>query len=162
MLSRGGSIPGRPLNTLAAMPLPDVTVAVHLAVPIEEVWDEAARLESHVEWMADAHAIEFVGDQRSGNGTRMIVETRLGPLRTKDVMDIVAWEPPHRIAVSHRGLFRGTGQFLLESHEGGTRFTWEESIRFPWFLGGPIGARIARPLLAAVWRRNLRRFRERF
>ena len=60
-------------------------------------------------------------------------------------------------------LFTGSGEFLLE--EAGpdfTRFTWRERIQFPWFLAGPIGARIARPVLAWVWRRNLRRFRERF
>jgi hypothetical protein len=148
--------------TLAAVPLPDITVAVDLPAAVDEVWAEAARLESHVEWMADAHSIEFLSAQRQGVGTRMQVETRVGPLRTKDVIEVVAWEPPHRIAVTHQGLFQGTGQFLLDSHDVGTRFTWEEQLRFPWFLGGPIGARIARPILAWVWRRNLRRFRSRF
>ncbi len=149
-------------DTLTSVPLPDITVVVDLPASIETVWDEAARLESHVEWMADAHAIGFLTEQRHGAGTRMEVETRIGPLRTRDVMEVVAWEPPRRIEVTHKGLFQGTGQFLLEPVDGGTRFTWEERLRFPWFLGGPLGARIARPILAWVWRRNLRRFRGRF
>ncbi len=151
-----------PRTSLAAVPLPDITISVQVPAPIEEVWEEAARLESHVEWMADAHSIDFLTEQRHGEGTRMEVETRFGPLRTKDVIEVVAWEPPQRIAVSHQGLFTGTGQFLLESHADGTRFTWEERLQFPWYLGGPVGARLARPFLAWVWRRNLRRFRARF
>ena len=142
---------------------PEVVVTVDVTAPVEEVWAEAARLESHVEWMADAHAIEFLTDQEHGVGTRMEVETRIGPLRTKDVMEFTVWAPPHRMAVRHQGLFQGTGEFLLERAAGGsTRFTWRERIEFPWYLGGPLGGWTARPILAAVWRRNLRRFAARF
>ena len=160
MLSRPAQHPT--LGRFTPVPLPDITVAIQVPAPVEEVWAEASRLEDHVEWMADAHSIDFLTEQRTGIGTQMEVETRVGPLRTKDVMEVVAWEPPNRIAVTHQGLFQGTGQFLLESHDAGTRFTWEERLRFPWYFGGPIGARVARPVLAWVWRRNLKRFAARF
>ena len=142
---------------------PTVTVSVDVPAPIEQVWEEAAAIERHVEWMADAETIAFVGDQTRGVGTRIDVVTKVGPIRTTDRMSFTAWQEPSLMAVSHEGLFQGTGEFLLEStSESSTRFTWKEAIRFPWWLGGPIGGHVARPVLAAIWRRNLRRFQARF
>ena len=145
------------------MPEPGVVVSIEIPAPRDRVWSEVTRLADHVEWMADAESIEFVGDQTEGAGTRMRVATAFGPLRTTDLMEFTAWEPPHRMAVGHEGLFTGTGEFLLE--EAGpeaTRFTWREHIVFPWFFGGPVGAWMARPVFRWVWRRNLHRLRARF
>lgn len=139
-----------------------VTVSVHIPAPRPQVWEDVADLAGHVEWMADARSIEFLTDARSEVGTRLAVETRIGPLRTTDVMEVTAWEPGERIAVIHHGLFAGRGEFRLADEGGGTRFTWSERITFPWFFGGPIGAWLARPVLAWVWRRNLTRLRARF
>jgi carbon monoxide dehydrogenase subunit G len=140
-----------------------VLVSVILDAPIEEVWADVEHLDTHVEWMADAAAIDFRGDQRAGVGTVMEVLTRLGPLHTTDVIEFTAWEPPHRMAVLHRGAFHGVGEFRLEeAGERRTRFSWEEHIEFPWWMGGGVGATVARPILSAVWRRNLNRLRDRF
>ena len=42
-----------------------------------------------------------------------------------------------------------------------TRFGWDERLRFPWFLGGPVGAVLAVPILTRIWRRNLANLRAR-
>lgn len=139
-----------------------VTVHIDIPAPRQAVWDEVAVLERHVEWMADAESIEFLGDQQAGTGTRMEVATRFGPFRTKDVMVFTEWDAPVRMAVEHTGLFTGTGAFTLDETPAGTRFTWSERITFPWWLGGPIGAWFAQPIFGWVWRRNLRRLAARF
>ena len=36
-----------------------------------------------------------------------------------------------------------------------TRFTWTERLKFPWWMGGPLGALAAKPILQRVWLRNL-------
>jgi len=139
-----------------------VVTSIEIPAPRAAVWDELARLDRHVEWMADAHSIEFLGEARSGTGTRIEVETRFGPLRTTDVMEVTDWSPPERMAVIHQGLFTGRGEFTLdEAGPDATRVTWREDIRFPWWLGGPLGAWFARPVFGWVWRRNLRRLRDR-
>jgi uncharacterized protein YndB with AHSA1/START domain len=143
------------------MPAP-VVVAVEIPAPREAVWEELAALERHVDWMQDAHSIRFLGDRRRGVGTRMEVETRFGPLRTNDVMEFTAWDEPESMAVHHRGLFTGTGEFTLTEIPGGaTRVEWREQIHFPWFFLGPAGAWAARPVFRFVWRRNLERLRQR-
>ena len=140
-----------------------VVVSVDIPAPPAEVWADIAQLDSHVEWMADAREIEFLTRDRAGVGTRMRVDTRLGPLRTSDVMEVTAWEPPVRMAVSHTGVFTGEGEFaLVRLGPAATRFTWRERIAFPWYLDDLVAAAAARPILRLVWRRNLAGLRARF
>jgi uncharacterized protein YndB with AHSA1/START domain len=138
-----------------------INVSVRIAAPVARVWNEAADLGSHAEWMAEAESIVFLTEQRSGTGTRMSVSTRVGPLRTKDVMEVTGWNEGHSIAVRHEGLVTGEGTFTLSAHEDETVFTWTERLTFPWYLGGPLTARAAAPLLRRIWRNNLERFRRR-
>ncbi len=105
--------------------------------------------------MADAESIEFLTDRRRGVGTRMEVLTVVGPFRTKDVMEVTDWVEGEAIGVRHTGIVTGSGRFRLEPVAGGTRFTWTEQLRFPWLLGGPVTASLARPVLGWIWRRNL-------
>jgi len=139
-----------------------VAVSIAVGVPRPTVWAELERIEDHVEWMRDAAAIRFVGDRRRGVGTTFECDTRVGPIRLTDVMEITDWEPGSRMAVTHRGLVAGSGHFYLEDGPGtATTIRWEERLRFPWWLGRTIGAWVARPVLAALWRGNLRRLRTR-
>ena len=58
------------------------------------------------------------------------------------------------------GIVTGTGRFTLApTDHGGTRFAWEEALRFPWWMGGPIGGFFGSFVLAAIWRRNLGRLK---
>lgn len=139
-----------------------IRVGVDIAEPPEVVWADVARIASHAEWMQDAEKIDFLSDQTEGVGVEIDVATKVGPFRTADRMVFIAWEPPHRMGVEHQGLFTGSGEFTLAEIPTGTRFEWTESITFPWYLGGPIGAFVARPILRRIWRRNLSNLRERF
>lgn len=136
-------------------------VTVLIQAPLEEVWAAAADLKSHVEWMADAESITFLTARSRGLGTKMEVATRVGPLRTTDVMEVTEWVDRRRIGVRHTGVVTGQGAFeLKETDAATTKFTWREQLSFPWYLGGPFTARLASPVLAAVWRRNLMRLKQ--
>lgn len=132
-----------------------ITQSVDIAAPVARVWQAAADLASHAEWMADAESIRFLGDRRTGVGTRMEVLTVVGPFRTRDVMEVTEWVDGESIGVRHTGLVTGSGRFRLEPAGGGTRFTWSEELTFPWYLGGGLTAALARPVLGWIWRRNL-------
>ena len=110
--------------------------------------------------MADAEAIRFENEQTGGVGTEFDCDTKVGPLRLVDRMTITEWEPPAIMGVRHAGIVTGEGRFVLRAvGSAHTEFCWEESLVYPWRLGGPLGAAVGRPLLAAIWRRNLRRFK---
>ena len=140
-----------------------VEVSALIEASPADVWKDISQLGSHQEWMSDAESIAFVGDTTSGIGTIMEVVTKVGPFRTTDVMEFIAWDPPKTMAVLHRGSFEGTGTFSLDAEgDGATRLWWREELRFPWYFAGPIGARIATPILRRIWRGNLKRLAARF
>jgi len=79
---------------------------------------------------------------------------------TTNRMEITRWVPGVAMGVRHSGIVTGSGTFTLEPLAGGTRttFTWAESLDYPWYLGGRLGAAVSgRLLLTPLWRRNLRR-----
>lgn len=138
-------------------PMARVVVAIDIKAEPQQVWAELEQLENHIEWMSDAEAVQFTSESTRGVGTVIEVETRVGPFRLNDVMRFTAWEPMKTMAVDHRGIVTGTGAFVLEPTSSGTRMTWDESLTFPWYLGGGLTALLAVPVLKAIWRGNLRR-----
>ena len=142
--------------------MPTITVSTTVPLPVAVVWDELRHIDRHVEWMNDAVAQSFVTDQREGEGTSFHCKTRIGPFVTNDVMTITRWENETVIGVEHKGLIKGEGAFFLHGNEGQTTLVWQEELRFPWYLGGPLTAYAAMPVLTYIWRRNLANFRARF
>jgi hypothetical protein len=127
-----------------------------------DVWTDVRDIATHVDWMQDAAEIRFLTDHREGQGTRFECDTKVGPFSLTDVMEITSWEDERRMGVRHVGLVEGTGEFtLIELGPDRTEFRWEEDLTFPWFLGGPIGAFFARPVLRWVWKGNLKRLKAR-
>lgn len=135
-----------------------IYVSTVIDAPPDEVWRVVEPIERHVDWMADAEAIRFEGDQTRGVGTRFVCDTRVGPLRLTDRMEITEWEPGRAMGVRHTGLVTGSGRFTLDrAVDGGTLFAWEEELRFPWWMGGRLGELVGgRLVLRQIWKRNLR------
>ncbi len=141
----------------------DITVETELAAEVTEVWEDVCDIASHVEWMHDAQAIVFTSDHTQGLGTTFDCLTKVGPIRLTDRMEITEWTHGEAIGVRHVGLVTGKGRFTLTATgENTTRFAWAETLHFPWWLGGRIGAWLGRPILRRVWRRNLQLLRARY
>ena len=119
------------------------------------VWRLASDLAAQPEWMRDAVAIRFATDRTAGVGVVMDCVTRIGPLRLTDRLAVTEWSEGRAIEIRHEGLVRGTGRFTIEPDTDGTRFTWTEDLRFPWWIGGPAAGAAAWPVLAATFRRDL-------
>jgi hypothetical protein len=129
------------------------------------VWEDIGRISSHVEWMADAEAIRFDSDQHEGVGTAFETDTKVGPFRLTDRMVITEWVAGASMGIRHTGIVTGSGRFTLTEvpgQPGQTRFTWEENLRFPRWMGGSVGGRAGGAVLKRIWRRNLEHLRDRF
>ena len=125
----------------------------------DEVWAHVADIERHTDWMRDAHEIRMLTEQTSGVGTRYECDTRIGPLKLTDVMEIIDWRPAVAMGVRHEGVVTGAGLFTLTpiDLDRRTRFAWTEELRFPWWLAGPFGATVGgHTVLSVIWNRNLR------
>lgn len=149
----------------------DVTVSIDLDATPGQVWQIVEPVERHVDWMADAVSIRFQTDQTRGVGTEFLCDTKVGPIRLTDRMEITEWVPAvdavdgvdaqtGRMGVRHSGIVTGTGVFTIEPIGSRTRFTWSENLDFPWYLGGRLGEIIGGKLvLGPIWRRNLKALR---
>ena len=111
--------------------------------------------------MKDAERIDLLTEQVSGVGTMFDCATKVGPFRLKDKMEITEWVDEKSMGVSHEGLVTGTGRFsLVETKSNETRFTWEETLHFPYWMGGPLRNPVGTRLLALIWRKNLKLLKE--
>jgi uncharacterized protein YndB with AHSA1/START domain len=136
-----------------------IRVHVRIATTPAEIWDELRHIERHVNWMMDAHSISFETEQREGVGTTFICVTKVGPFVTHDRMTVTAWSENEVMGIKHRGIITGSGTISLRPTKEGTDVVWEENLHFPWWAMGELGARVAGPVLHAIWQGNLTRLR---
>ena len=139
-----------------------ITVSIELAASPARVWEIVEPVERHVDWMADAVAIRFTNSQTRGVGTTFDCDTKVGPIKLTDRMEITEWVPEKSMGVKHVGIVTGTGVFTIEPLGNGqySKFTWSEELTFPWWLGGPIGEVIGGNIvMKAIWRRTLKKLK---
>jgi len=137
-----------------------IRVGIMIDAPPADTWRVVEQIERHVDWMADAESITFIGSQTRGEGTAFDCVTKVGPIRLTDRMTVIEWERGKLVGIEHRGVVTGRGRFTLRRRRRGrTLFTWNERLRFPWWMGGPVGALAAKPVLRWIWRRNLLRLK---
>jgi Polyketide cyclase / dehydrase and lipid transport len=130
-----------------------VRVEELLPCPAEEAWAILLVWERQADWMLDADRVEVVGERREGIGVRLSVRTRiLGLPAFTDPMEVVAWDPPRRLALRHGGIVAGEGTWSLDPEQGGTRFVWVEDVR----LRVPVIGELAALLYAPILRRLMR------
>jgi hypothetical protein len=140
-----------------------ILVSIEIDATPAHVWDVVEPVERHTDWMHDAVAIHFVSAQTRGVGTEFLCDTKVGPFTLVDRMEITEWTPGEAMGVRHTGLVTGSGTFTLTPIDLGrrTRFAWQETLTFPWWMGGPLGAWVGGKIaLGPIWRRNLRTLRQ--
>ena len=82
-------------------PKQPIDVAVNIELPPEQVWDYVKDIESHTDWMRDASAIRITSDSVAGKGTTFECDTKIGPFRLVDKMEITDWVDNEVMGVRH-------------------------------------------------------------
>ena len=134
---------------------------IDIAASPSAIWAAIDDIPQHGQWMHDAIEITPLSDQRQGIGAEFTCLTKVGPFRERDVLRVTEWVPGATMGIEHLGVVKGWGRFtLMPNGDTGSHFCWAEQLQFPWWMGGAVGERAARPVLARVWRRNLERLRD--
>lgn len=135
--------------------MPEVSLAVDVPAPVEQVWAAA------VDWdRQDAWMLGTTVRGGHGPGARLVARTALGPFGFDDPMVVTTWEPPYRCVVRHEGrVVRGSAAFEVVPRADGTAtFVWSEWLVLPFGTLGELGFALLRPLIVWPLRVSLRRF----
>ena len=143
--------------------MPEITEAVQIAAPPQQVWSALIDWDRQGEWMllttvrAEEGGGRGVGARiRAVTGVKLPGGRRVG---VPDPMLFTRWEPPFRADVRHVGpVVRGTGTFRVEPSGAGCRFVWTEDLDLPLGLLGRLVWPLVRPAAVVGVRLSLRRF----
>lgn len=131
-------------------------LSIEIDKNIADVWNHIADIKSHVLWMKDAVSIEKMSGADNSVGALYVCDTKVGPLRTRDHMQVTAYEAPTLMEMEHTGAVKGKGTFrLVATSDTKTLFIWAENLKFPWYMGGAIGKIVGMKMLHKIWKQNL-------
>ena len=138
-----------------------IEISTVINKPLNVVWDEVKIMENHVNWMEDAVKIDILSQNNSGLNTKMNVLTKVGPISLNDIITVTEWKEKESIGVIHEGIVTGKGVFYLTKvDENTTKFKWVETLKFPFYLGGPVGEVFGGLILKLIWKKNLKNLKE--
>jgi uncharacterized protein YndB with AHSA1/START domain len=125
--------------------------------PPEIVWEMITDWEHQDDWMLEASDFVVLSGPREGVGVEAEATIKIGGITTRDVVRVVEWEPNRRLGIEHDGWVWGRGDIHLTSlGKDLTHVFWREELHPPLGLLGAVGLRAFEPLMARVFRRDLR------
>lgn len=138
--------------------MPTVTASVEVDATAEETWDAAVDWPGQKHWVLASSVRATSGGGRGVNAT-VEAKTGFGPLAIHDPMEIVEWDPPHRLVLRHVGpLVRGDAVYEVTRIPGGrSLLVWSEELEAPGRLLTGVYA-VGVPLFGVLIRISLRRF----
>ena len=121
------------------------------------IWELITDWEHQDDWMLEASDFVVVSDVREGVGVEAEATIRIGGISTRDRVRVAEWDPPRRLVIEHLGWVSGRGIIELTPVAGDrTYVTWREELGPPLGLAGALGMTAFKPLMARVFRRDLR------
>ncbi len=145
-----------PGSLLRGWPI-DLEMRAILPGPPEVVWELITDWEHQDDWMLEASDFVVLGSQREGIGVEAEATIKIGGVKTRDRIRVVAWEPLRLLSIAHEGWVAGRGElFLTPIGKDRTHMFWREELEPPLGVLGSIGLTIFKPLMGRIFRRDLR------
>lgn len=137
----------------------EVGVRVEVDAPVDAVFGAATAWERQSDWIPLTRVRVVRGDGRSV-GSVIDAFTGIGRIGFLDTMEIIRWDPPHRVDVVHRGrVVRGPGSFVFtELSDRRAVMAWQEWLHLPLGRLGRLAWPLVRAAAAAGLGRSLRSF----
>ncbi len=135
-----------------------VASSVEIDATPEETWEAAVDWPAQHRWVLASSVRATSGGGRGVNAT-VEARTGLGPFALSDPMEIVEWDPPHRLVLRHVGPFvRGDAVYeVTRLPEGRSKLEWSEVLEAPGpLLSGAYAVGV--PLFGLLIKLSLRRF----
>ncbi|HEX2049542.1 MAG TPA: SRPBCC family protein [Actinomycetota bacterium] len=134
-----------------------IEVARTMPADPDVVWELVTDWERQSDWMLEARDFVVVSERREGVGVEAEATVRIGGITTRDRVRVTRWEPRRLLAIEHLGWVSGAAEIhLTPVRGGGTHVYWREELRPPLGVAGALGLTAFRPLMARVFRRDLR------
>lgn len=162
MSARDHGVPrATPLGTVARIVNSGWAVTLEMGQslpgPPEVVWELITDWENLGDWMLEAEDFVVTSSEREGEGVEAEATVRIGGITTRDRVRVTRWEPHRHLVVEHDGMVTGSGEFhLMPLGEDRTHLFWREELYAPLGVAGAIGLTAFRPLMARIFRRDLR------
>lgn len=137
---------------------PEIHLSIVVDAPIARAWELLSDIDRQPEWMHEMKQVTMLTPPPVGVGSRGRATVRIFGIGTTDEVVITRFEPPRTFAIRHEGHFVGEGEITLVALDRErTRVDWMEYLRPPLF--GTLGGFLQRPILAAIFRSDLRSLR---
>jgi uncharacterized protein YndB with AHSA1/START domain len=134
-----------------------IEVAQTVPGPPPVVWELITDWEHLDDWMLEARDFKLTSEQREGVGVEAEATISIGGITTRDVVQVVGWEPERRLAIEHRGWVAGRGEIhLTPLGNNRTHIFWREELQPPVGVLGAVGLTAFKPLMTRIFRRDLK------
>ena len=144
----------------AGGPPPSMDMVVVIDAPIEAVWAVVSDIPRQPEWMHEMKEVRIETPGPTRAGTRGNATVRIFGISVSDPVEVTEFEPPHRFAIAHEGLFTGGGVITLEPNadRSATTVRWQETL-VPPVLPDLVAA-LQAPVLREIFQADLLHLKE--
>lgn len=133
-----------------------IEMAETMPGPPDVVWRLITDWEHQGDWMLEARDFVIVSEQREGVGVEAEASISIGGITTHDRVRVSRWEVEKVLGIDHLGWVSGGGEIFITPVGDTSHVFWRETLRPPLGVVGAVGLSLFKPLMAHIFRRDLR------